>query len=99
MKQSYKTAAVALAVSLLALGTTWSQTRQPAKSEGEIRLEIIKASVTSFKGSCPCPYSLDKAKKPCGTQSAYTKSKGAAPVCYLEDVTPKMVDEYLRKAK
>lgn len=34
-------------------------------------------------GNCECPYDTDKAGKACGARSAYVKSQGRKPVCYV----------------
>jgi len=62
----------------------------------QIRQDIIKQSIASYKGSCPCPYSVDRAARMCGRRSAYSKP-GASPICYEKDVTQKMVDEYRKR--
>jgi len=67
------------------------------KTNAEIKQLIIKESIAAYKGSCPCPYSTDKAGKSCGARSAYSKPGGASPLCYEKDVTPKMVDDYRKR--
>ena len=72
-----------------------AQAAQPAKkTDAEIKQLLIKESIAGYKGSCPCPYSTDKAGKTCGARSAYSKPGGASPRCYAKDVTQQMVDEY-----
>jgi hypothetical protein len=51
------------------------------------------------RGSCPYPYSTDRAGRKCGARSAYSKPGGASPICYETDVTHKMVDDYRKKSK
>lgn len=74
------------------------------KTDAEIRKQIIKQSIAAYQGSCPCPYSVDRAGKSCGARScgarsAYSKPGGKAPLCYDTDVTQKMVDDYRKKNK
>ena len=45
----------------VALGFAAAQTTKAAKTNAEIKQEIIKQSLASYKGSCPCPYSVDRA--------------------------------------
>ena len=45
----------------------------------------INRSIASYKGSCPCPYSIDRAGRRCGKRSAYSRAGGAQPLCYPED--------------
>jgi hypothetical protein len=67
------------------------------KTDAEIKQLLIKESIAAYKGSCPCPYNTDKAGKSCGARSAYSKPGGASPLCYENDVTQKMVDDYRKK--
>jgi len=99
MKQWYKTAVVTLAIVLLPLGATWSQTRKPAKTDAQIKQEVINASIASYSGNCPCPYNRDRAGRSCGRRSAYSRPGGASPLCYTNDVTQKMVDDYRKRTK
>lgn len=45
----------------------------------------INRSIASYKGSCPCPYSVDRAGRKCGRRSAYSRAGGARPLCYPSD--------------
>jgi hypothetical protein len=90
LKKAARLFLVLLALSTLALA-------KDDKTDAEIKKEIIKASIAEYKGSCPCPYSVDRAGKSCGGRSAYSKPGGKSPVCYDKDVTPKMIDDYRKK--
>jgi hypothetical protein len=83
---------------LFASGTGWSQAKRE-KPDTDIKRELIAASIAAYRGSCPCPYSTDRAGHRCGGRSAYSKPGGVAPLCYESDVTQKMVDEYRRTQK
>lgn len=72
---------------------------QTTKTDAEIKQAIIKESIASYKGNCPCPYSVDRAGRMCGRRSAYSKPGGASPLCYEKDVSQKMVDDYRRRTK
>jgi hypothetical protein len=85
------TAILSLSLSIIGVGQT------AKKTDSEIKKLIINESIASYKGSCPCPYSTDKAGKNCGARSAYSKPGGASPLCYEKDVTQKMVDDYRKK--
>lgn len=73
-------------------------------SDAEIRQAIVKESIASYKGICPCPYSMHPDGRQCGHRSAFSKSasatKGAidGPICYEINVTLKMIEEYRLKA-
>jgi len=64
------------------------------KSDAQIRQGLIRQSIASYRGSCPCPYNTDRAGRSCGARSAYSRPEGSAPLCYERDVTQKMIDEY-----
>jgi hypothetical protein len=50
-----------------------------ALTDGQARDLMIKASIASFKGACPCPYSFTAEGLRCGTQSAWSKKFGTGP--------------------
>lgn len=68
-----------------------------AKTDAEIRQELLKKSIAEYSGSCPCPLSKDRAGRNCGARSAYSKPGGKAPLRYEKDVTAKMLEEYRKK--
>jgi hypothetical protein len=93
---------IRLSVLAFFLATAFGQstkTDKPSKTDAEVKQEIIKQSIASYKGSCPCPYSVDRAGRMCGVRSAYSRPGGASPICYEKDVTQKMVDEYRKRTK
>lgn len=55
---------------------------------------IIQESIADYSGSCPCPYNTDRAGHSCGRRSAYSKPGGYAPICYPQDVTDQMIQDY-----
>ena len=72
---------------------------KPAKTDLEIKQAIIQESIANYHGNCPCPYNLDRAGRRCGKRSAYSRPGGASPLCYADDVTQKMVDDYRKRAR
>jgi len=84
-------------VLVLALGLTWGQNKKASKSDAEIKQAIIRESITSYRGNCPCPYNTDRRGRRCGARSAYSRPGGASPVCYEKDVTPKMAAAYRKR--
>jgi len=82
-----------IAVLSLALGFTAGQTKNN-KTDAQIREQIVKDSLAAYKGNCPCPYSKNRAGRNCGGNSAYSRPGGSKPVCYVTDVTNKMIDDY-----
>jgi hypothetical protein len=99
MEVTMNTRLIRIAIVALTLGIATGQTKQTAKTDAEIKQEIINQSIASYRGSCPCPYSVDRAGRMCGRRSAYSKPGGASPICYEKDVTPKMVDDYRKRSK
>ncbi|HEU0134846.1 MAG TPA: hypothetical protein VFR28_08480 [Allosphingosinicella sp.] len=65
-----------------------------AQSDSAIRQKIVRASIDSYPGSCPCPYNTDRAGRSCGRRSAYSRPGGYAPKCYPADVTAAEVKAY-----
>src|ERR1044072_3750141 len=64
-------------------------------SDDEIRQALIAESLSSYPGSCPCPYNVDRGGRRCGRRSAYSRPGGRSPLCYASDVS----DEAVRKAR
>jgi hypothetical protein len=73
-----------------------AQTAKPASrpTDSQIKEQIVQLSIASYAGSCPCPFNRDRAGRSCGRRSAYSRPGGAAPLCYAEDVTAKMVADF-----
>jgi hypothetical protein len=70
------------------------------ETDREIKQILIRESIASFPGNCPCPYNTDRAGRSCGKRSACSRPGGRAPLCYETDVTQAMVDAYsARKRK
>ena len=65
-----------------------------ALSTEQIKQQIIKESISSYPGNCPCPYNKDRAGRNCGRRSAYNRAGGYSPVCYPNDITPAMIKEF-----
>jgi hypothetical protein len=66
-------------------------------SNDEIRQQIIRESITSYPGNCPCPYNSARNGSSCGRRSAYSKPGGYAPICYPNDVTTEMIENYRKR--
>jgi hypothetical protein len=62
-----------------------------AATDAQIRQAIIRQSLASYPGNCPCPYNVDRAGRSCGRRSAYSRPGGYAPICYDADVTAAMI--------
>jgi hypothetical protein len=57
-----------------------------AQSADAAAQRAIRQSIAAYSGSCPCPYSTDRAGRRCGARSAYSRPGGAAPLCFASDV-------------
>jgi hypothetical protein len=83
-----RAAVIMLACVSAAAGTqAWGQT------DAQVKQRLIRQSIAAYPGSCPCPYSVDRAGRRCGARSAYSRPGGHAPLCFPGDVTPAMVRE------
>ena len=79
-------------VCLFACGTLAAQNTD--LTDPEIRRLLIRQSIASYSGSCPCPYSRTRNGSRCGARSAYSRPGGASPLCYDDDVTDEMINRY-----
>jgi uncharacterized protein YraI len=70
------------------------QTQVSRLSDSQIRKKIIRDSISSYPGSCPCPYNVDRGGRRCGGRSAYSRPGGYAPLCYERDVSDAMVARF-----
>lgn len=71
---------------------------QPAQlTDDQIRQKIIQQSISQYRGSCPCPYSVARNGSSCGGRSAYSRAGGYQPKCYPKDVSDAEVQWYKRK--
>lgn len=65
-----------------------------AVTDQQIREMMIKESLQSYPGNCPCPYNTMKNGQSCGGRSAYSRPGGRSPLCYPKDVSDQMVKAY-----
>jgi hypothetical protein len=56
-------------------------------TDDEIRAFVMASSIAAYSGSCPCPFSLNRAGRRCGANSAYSRPGGSRPLCFEADVT------------
>jgi hypothetical protein len=68
-------------------------------TDAEIKQMIIQDSIASYRGSCPCPYSIARNGSACGGRSAYSKPGGTSPICYANDISQQMVINYRNRFK
>ena len=63
------------------------------------RQAIIRQSISSYPGSCACPYNRDRAGRRCGGRSAWSRPGGYAPICYHSDVTDARLASYFARRR
>lgn len=68
-----------------------------AMTDDEVKDAIIKESLASYPGNCPCPYNTMRNGRVCGERSAYSRPGGRSPICYRSDVTTVMIQRYRQK--
>lgn len=73
--------------------TTYSQA-EPDLTDDQIAQILIKESIRNYSGNCPCPYNLMRNGKPCKGHSAWSKPGGKQPLCFRDDVTEEMIEEW-----
>jgi hypothetical protein len=88
-----------LSLSALLSATGWvhgqpKPTETLGLSDTEIRLLLIRESIASYGGACPCPESRNSRGARCGGNSAYSRPGGTSPLCYPKDVTDAMIKQY-----
>jgi len=82
----------------LGLAAGWSNAQDKTESDQQIKQQLIRGSIASYSGNCPCPYNTDRAGRSCGRRSAYSRPGGRQPLCYESDVTKQMVDQYRKRS-
>jgi hypothetical protein len=71
-----------------------------ALSAAEIALVIVQESRQRYYASghpCACPDDVTRSGRSCGGNSAYSRPGGAAPLCYVNDVSSEMIARYRAK--
>ena len=83
---------IAAAIGVLAT----SPQAQARETDAQVRQRLIKESIASYSGSCPCPYNTDRAGRRCGGRSAWSREGGYSPLCFDNDISKTMVDRNRR---
>ena len=66
-------------------------------TDDRIRQIIIQQSISSYPGTCACPYSTMRNGRRCGRRSAYSKPGGYDPLCYKRDIPDQMVEQFKKE--
>lgn len=62
-----------------------------ALTDEQVRQVMIRESVSSYPGNCPCPWNSDAAGHRCGKRSAHTRPGGYAPLCFPHEISDEQV--------
>jgi uncharacterized protein YraI len=65
----------------------------------DARAAIIRQSIASYSGSCPCPYNTDRGGRRCGGRSAWSRPGGYSPICYESDVSEARLKTYFARRR
>lgn len=87
----------ALATCLAGLLLCIAASAQARDTEAQVRQAIIQDSISSYQAGgrpCACPYNSARNGNSCGGRSAYSRPGGAAPICFDQDVTPAMIQQW-----
>lgn len=95
MKTKHSLASVGLAI-LMALAMASPSSGGQSMSDAQVKQAIIRQSIASYSGSCPCPYNTTRNGSRCGGRSAYSRPGGEAPICYTSDISAVQVSAYRR---
>ena len=66
----------------------------PSMTDAQIIAAIMRASIASYPGNCPCPENTMRNGRRCGGTSAWSRPGGYKPICYTHEVTPAMIQAY-----
>jgi len=84
---------------IIAGGIAHADGAQKKISDAQVKKAIIKESIATYPGNCPCPYSTARNGSRCGGRSAYSRPGGYAPICYPRDVTEEMISQWRENHK
>jgi hypothetical protein len=87
------------ALALLCAFNLTAVAKENRLTDAAIAQLIIEDSIAAYPGNCPCPYNSARNGSRCGKRSAYNRAGGYAPLCFKEDVSKDMVQEYRARTK
>lgn len=70
------------------------QAKQQKFTDNQIKELIIEESIASYPGVCACPFNRARNGSSCGRRSAWSKAGGYSPICYKDEVTQEMIEEW-----
>lgn len=66
-------------------------------TDDEVRQQIIQESLVKYPGNCACPYNVARNGSTCGARSAWSKSGGHKPICFVKEITDQMIQDWREK--
>lgn len=84
---------------MMAFSNATSYAKEAQLTDKLVKKAIIRESIASYPGNCPCPYSVARNGSSCGRRSAYSKPGGYSPICYDSDVSKEMIKEWRENHK
>jgi hypothetical protein len=63
-------------------------------TDAQVRGILIRRSIASYPGPCPCPYNVARNGSQCGSRSAWSRPGGYEPLCFDNDVKASMIEEF-----
>ncbi len=92
-------ASLILAVGVGVSGCASAQETSPDHSSDRLSDEVVTGviigeSQATYTHACPCPYDSKSDGDACGEGSAWSLSGGEEPLCYAEDVSDQMVEDW-----
>ena len=68
-----------------------------AQDRREVVRQILAESQAAYPGNCPCPENRDRAGRRCGKRSAWSKAGGYHPICYPDEVSDDMINQWISR--
>jgi hypothetical protein len=62
-----------------------------------VKQTMVQQSIAAYAGTCACPFNRDRAGHSCGGRSAYSRPGGAAPMCYVADISDAQATAYCER--
>ncbi len=63
-------------------------------SDDKVKQAIIDDSISSYPGTCACPFNSARNGSSCGGRSAWSRAGGYSPICYKKEVTQQMINDW-----
>lgn len=83
---------LAVTLGFLYVDTAFAKTTR--YTDEQIKQLIIEDAIAAYPGTCACPFNSARNGSRCGRRSAWSKAGGYAPVCFKQEVTKEMVNEW-----